>query len=109
MNVFLGLDFVGISCELKEPRPPKAYLGMWTGDLFWINPVGLREFSWTASSHSEALDLAERIKATLPEALANIERRFETWHDLLLAVGPNSTATLDPPGRIKEYLLPKVM
>lgn len=99
MWVFLGLDFVGISCQLTEPRPPKAYLGMWNGTLYWTNPMGVRESSWAANSHSEALELAERIKAALPEALATIERRFETWHDLL--VWP-STQTPQPPSTRQE-------
>lgn len=109
MWVQLGLDFVGISCELAERRPPAANLGMWTGNLYWTNSMGIREAVWIASSPQEALEVAERIKAALPEALATIERRFETWHDLLLALSPNSTATIDPPGRVKGDLLPKVV
>jgi len=109
MWVFLGLDFVGVSCELTESRPPKAHQGMWSGQLYWIASAGFREFTWTATSQVEALELAERIKAALPPALESIEQRFETWHDLLMALCPNSTATLNPPGRVKEYLLPKVV
>jgi hypothetical protein len=108
MWIYLGLDFVGISCELKEAKVPKAYLGMWSGQLTRPNALGIEDVDWTANSRAEALEIVARIKATLPDALATIERRFQTWHDLLAATTPNSFVTLNPLGKVTEYKLPKV-
>jgi hypothetical protein len=109
MWVYLGLDFVGVSCQFKESKIPKAYLGMWSGHLTRPNSLGIEDIEWTGGSKADATEIVARIKATLPEAMARIEQKFVTWHDLLAAKTPNSYLTIDPPGRVKDYLLPKVL
>ncbi|MEQ1932573.1 MAG: hypothetical protein ABL962_01650 [Fimbriimonadaceae bacterium] len=106
MQVFLGIDFL----ELEEPdRTRAAYFGLWNGQLTWTNSVGTRESAWRAYSEAEALAVQEGIIKALPPALARIEERFQTWHDVLPYMDRGVGQTLDPPGQVKEWKLPKVL
>ncbi len=106
MVVKIGVDFVGLL--EKDPRKPiSAYLSLWYGSLAWFNSEGVRETAWRAYSEDEAMEVAVGICAALPGALARIEERFQTWHDVLVYMDKSRRDQLDPPGRVNEYRLPQ--
>ncbi len=105
MLVFLGKDFPEL--ESEEERP-SAHGSLWWGYLSWNNLQGVREVIWRAYSETEALEVTEGIKSALPPALARMEERFQTWHDVLPYLNKEARDTFDPPGYVNEWELPKV-
>jgi hypothetical protein len=103
MRVMIGIDFLDL---LDTEKPSSAYLSLWWGHLSWTNSQGIREIDWRAYTCEEAREVLADIKSELPRAIAKIESRFQTWHDVLVYVDKRARDKLDPPGRVNEYLLP---
>lgn len=104
MQVILGVDFLNYG---EEPAKT-AYTALWTGDLVRVDDHGGRDFFWRANSEAEAQAVHDGILQALPSALDQIERRFQTWHDVLPYLDREGGRTLDPPGMANAYRLPKI-
>lgn len=106
MWVTFGVDFLVLPADNHSLS---AHTALWWGNLTRTTPLGTREFIWRAHSDSEALAVLEEIIRLLPPAIAQIEEKFQTWHDVLLYLDPNVRDMLDPPGRVSEWKLPGVL
>lgn len=104
MQVFLGVDFLTYG---EEPATT-AYTALWTCELARIDDQGMRDTFWQATSDAEAQAVHDGILNALPGALDQIERKFQTWHDVLPYLDREGGRTLDPPGMTNAYKLPKV-
>lgn len=105
MEVYVGVDFLDL---LTPEKTPCAYTALWHGRLGWTNRSGDREVFWRAYSSAEATDLADGITSALLPMLARVEDRFRSWHDVLIYLDPDVRETLDPPGQVVEWKLPRV-
>ncbi|HZH98378.1 MAG TPA: hypothetical protein VEX38_05355 [Fimbriimonadaceae bacterium] len=108
MQVLLGVDFADLAGE-EFGIEKSAYLTLWSGWLPWQNAQGVREGDWRAYTREEATTVLEGIKKALPEALATMDRKFQTWHDVLVYLDRRVGATFDLPGKVNEFLLPKAV